>query len=77
MSEKTKHQHKHLASDRFQKLARQCGFHAVAKHLRSKGYSFDEAHELLFGSKPNARELTVEQAKQLGFEPVPATKRSN
>jgi hypothetical protein len=68
MSTKTKHQQRQLASNRFQKLAKQCSFYAIAQHLKSRGYTFEQAHILLFGSTPEERQLAIREQQKQRFQ---------
>jgi hypothetical protein len=68
MSTKTKHQQRQLASNRFQKLAKQCSFYAIAQHLAKRGYSFEQAHLILFGTTPEERQLAIREQQKQRFQ---------
>lgn len=64
MSTKTKHQRRAQAVQRVDKLIAQCGIHAIARHLKNRGYSFEEAHTLLLGKSPAERQQAIRNTQQ-------------
>ena len=67
MSDKIKHQKRQLASGRIVKLAKQCGFFPIATRLRNRGYSFEQAHMLLFGVGPEARQKRLRHQQREAY----------